>query len=319
MRALEAEGQTRFPLVMFGVTRALAVTEDGTPLDRADSVFATALVRLAILWSTELGEEPQVLRGHLRLQEREGRLTQGPFFEEERERLKDVGTSDWTVILGEEGEKVLDRIEDVATARKPTEELLLRHKLALEVMTPGNLTGVAAKKEVVLQQELCRFLIEHGVFSVGTKFGRSETDLVAREAAGALVIETKKSRRAPSPNTVRTWLIQLQSYMDQEPIQVDGVLLIYNLSDTLIVAPRQRVRDRYRIVVANLLKPSPSKRRRSIEIIESESDSLIEVLVEDGDPVTRQKKATKNEPAKRPAKKAPTKKASTKKAGRSRR
>lgn len=293
IRALEAQGQTRFPMTMFGVTRILAITENGAPLERADSTFATALMRLAVLWTSVLREDPKVLRGHLRLQEHEGRLTQGPFYEEEAERLTDLGTDEWTIVLGEEGEKILDRIEELATARTPAEELLVRHKLALEVMAPANLSEVSAKNEIRLQQELCRFMIEHGVFSVGTQFGRSETDLVAREAAGALVIETKIAKRGPSTSMIRAWLVQLQSYMDQEPVQVNGVLLIYNLSDSLIVAPRQRLRDRYRIVVVNLLKPSPSKRQRSIEIIESESDSLIEVLVEDGRPATRRKKATK--------------------------
>lgn len=301
IRALEAKGQTQFAVVLFGVARLLALSGDGPPLDRADSTFATSVMRLATLWTTSLHQDRQILRGQLRLQDPEGRLTQGPFYEEESEKLKELNTDDWTKVLGEEGEKVLDRIDALIAAPTPAEDLLLRHKLALEVMAPENIAEIERKKETRLQAELCRFLIEHGVFSVGTQFGRSETDLVARHAAGALVIEIKKTARVPSAHMIRQWLIQLQSYMDQEPVQVDGVLLIYNLSSTLIVAPRQRLLERYRVVAINLLKPAPSKRRQSIEIIESKSDSLVEVLREAGEPIARKKKATKKTVTKKTA------------------
>jgi len=42
-----------------------------------------------------------------------------------------------------------------------------------------------------LQKELCKFLLERNIFSVGTKFGRSETDLLAELPTEGFIIETK--------------------------------------------------------------------------------------------------------------------------------
>lgn len=173
------------------------------------------------------------------------------------------------------------------------EHLIRRHKLALEVMVPDNVDEVSSKPEVLLQRELCRFLIEHGVVASGTKFGRSETDLVGAEDAATVVVETKKVTTSPTKAEIKKWLVQLQSYMDQELEPPVGVLLIYNLSETLVVAPRNRIRDSYCIVAVNLLKEAPSKRKRSVQIVESKGDNLIDVLVVDAATRATKKKAGK--------------------------
>ena len=118
----------------------------------------------------------------------------------------------------------------------PLDRALSQHRLGLEVELPLGRNEVLGKKEIDLQRRLCRFLLERGIYAVGTKFGRSEIDLLTSSAPATYVLEVKLYKKAPTPAQIRQNLAQLQVYMGQQPIAPRGVLLIYNLSGRQIVA-----------------------------------------------------------------------------------
>ncbi len=160
------------------------------------------------------------------------------------------------------------------------ERALTQYKLGAEVMAPDNIKALSRKHELRLQKELCRFLLERGIFTVGTKFGRSETDLLANLPDEGYIIEAKvyKNTARVSEKTIKSDLVQLQSYMDQNPTRTRGILVIYNFSSTLISAPRQWVAGRFWFLPINLQQKPPSGRNRSLVVERGDGDDLIRVL-----------------------------------------
>ncbi|MBN4054563.1 hypothetical protein JYT87_02520, partial [Nitrospira defluvii] len=160
------------------------------------------------------------------------------------------------------------------------EKALMQYKLGIEVMTPEIIDSLKNKKELLLQKELCRFLLERNIFTVGTKFGRSETDLLAELPTEGYIIETKiyKEGRRVNERIIKSNLVQLQSYMDQSPIHRKGILVIYNFSSILITAPRYWLRGRFLLLPINLQTKPPSSRQRSLIIEPGEGEDLIRVL-----------------------------------------
>jgi hypothetical protein len=146
------------------------------------------------------------------------------------------------------------------------ERMLRAYKLGLEVMAQDIRDDLVKKDELRLQREMCRFLVERSVRAYGTKFGWSEVDVRADDVLGAVVIETKLLKSAPSERDINRWLTQLGSYLDQEHLAVRGVLILYNFSPTAIICPTTTIRFRYLILAINLCPQSPSKRTASIEI-----------------------------------------------------
>ena len=106
-----------------------------------------------------------------------------------------------------------------------------QYKLGLEVMAPEILVEMRKKGELLLQKELCKFLVERNIFAVGTKFGRSETDLFAEHGGEEYTIEAKvfRAKRLLSQSALKRAVVQLQNYLDQRPSTPRGILVIYNL------------------------------------------------------------------------------------------
>lgn len=132
-------------------------------------------------------------------------------------------------------------------------------------MAPEILREIKIKEELLLQKELCKFLLEENIFTVGTKFGRSETDLFAEHAGGEYTIEAKVFRRKGSLSrpSLNHAVVQLQNYLDQRPSTPRGILVIYNLTDDLLTASGAWIQGRYWILPINLQPQSPSLRKRS--------------------------------------------------------
>jgi len=176
--------------------------------------------------------------------------------------------------------KIIRAIDSLLTYESPVEKALTQYKLGTEVMAPDNIKDLSQKNELRLQKELCRFLLERGIFTVGTKFGRSETDLLANLPDEGYIIEAKvyKYTARVSEKTIKNNLVQLQSYMDQNPTRTRGILVIYNFSSTFISAPRQWIDGRFWFLPINLQKEPPSGRNRSLVIERGDGDDVIRVL-----------------------------------------
>jgi hypothetical protein len=212
------------------------------------------------------------------------RILSGPDFQTAEGAFAEQAFSAPAVFL--EMRKIARIIDALIKYESTLERALRQYKLGLEVMAPEILKAFTQKGELRLQKELCRFLIERNIFAVGTKFGRSETDLLAEEAANAYVLETKLFRRGVGlrPSSIKRSLVQLQSYMDQMPSAPRGVLIIYNLTESLLTAVRKWIQGRYWILPINLQQDPPSSRKRSLAIELGEGNQLIEIIVTEHQP-----------------------------------
>lgn len=154
--------------------------------------------------------------------------------------LPSPGASSGILILLE-SRKVVRASHAFSSHETPIEKALFQYKLGTEVMAPEIIEQMTKKNELSLQKELCKFLIEKGIYAMGTKFGRNETDLLAELPDEGFIIETKiyKESRRVRERVIKSNLVQLQSYMDQNPVHRKGVLVIYNFSSILITAPRR--------------------------------------------------------------------------------
>lgn len=177
------------------------------------------------------------------------------------------------------------QVADLLVSKEfPLEAMLRQLKLGLEVVAQDISRDYGRRSELRLQREIARFLIERGIYAVGTKFGRSETDFVIGEHADHYVIEVKKYARgsAITDRTVKSALVQLQSYMDQPPTHPVGILVVFNFTDSLLIAPQTWIRGRYKILVINLQPEPPSGRRKSLTVEEGSGERTIDVHIIDG-------------------------------------
>lgn len=268
-----AAGVHTHPNEAIGPARLLAINATTTPLER-DVLrldLARGISRLAAVWTTLLKQKLPSLAALLRL-DLETRLLQGPDVQAAKKELSSA--VDGPAAAAHEALAFLATIERLGGGRSGIEDVLRRHKLGLEVTLPAAAGEIGRKGELVLQKNLCRFLIEHGVYAEGTKFGPFEADLLVNVRAIATVIEVKRysSVSRPTERTIRANLAQLQDYMDKRPVRPTGALVIYNLSDVLVVAPNRWIRGRYWICVVNLGRSTGSRRRSTLTLEEGLGD-----------------------------------------------
>jgi hypothetical protein len=138
---------------------------------------------------------------------------------------------------------------------------------------------IQKKTELQLQKELAGFLIEHGYFAVGTRFGQVESDLVIFEGREPLVIEVKKytHKKPPTAAAIMQALRQLQDYLDKHKGFQRGVLALFNLSERPIKAPRLWIRGQYRVLGINLGKATSSKLKSTLEIAEGGGSDILKI------------------------------------------
>jgi hypothetical protein len=272
------QGQQHFPAVFPGPGRILAWSGNRSveTITFGEGCLERALGRLAFYWEHELQGDPKELAAALRLPP-ESRLLHGPSYDAARRHLL-KGTDNGMGLLIFEAKSIL-RLATTAGAGSGLELSLLNYKLGQEVMSNELRKQYQKLSEEGLQRRLCRFLIEQGYFAFGVKFGPSEVDLVVEEHPDAFAIETKLYRDSSGPRSalLRKAVVQLASYMDQAPRNRRGVLLIYNLSDVLIAAPKRWIHERYWVLPVNLMD-TPSRRHRLLDIREAQGPEIIEVL-----------------------------------------
>lgn len=208
----------------------------------------------------------------------ESRIISGPETEALREKF--FAQTSHRIILFEL-RTIVRILDSLVRYNSPIERALNQYKLGLEVLAPEILVEMRKKGELLLQKELCKFLVERNIFAVGTKFGRSETDLFAEHGGEEYTIEAKvfRAKGSLSQSAVKRAVVQLQNYLDQRPSTPRGILVIYNLTDDLLTASRAWIQGRYWILPINLQALPPSRRKRSFVIEPGRGDNLIDVIV----------------------------------------
>lgn len=279
--SMYAKGINRSPNEIPGPARILAMSDANIafPIAEWEVMLARSISRVAFLWNQALQEDTNFLARMVNI-DKGGRIFSGPDYRNAEKHLNlHVASGNYTPIFLEL-RKLLHITDSIVLHETPVERALQRYKLGIEVMTPEILEKFTDKSELRLQKELCRFLIECGIYAVGTKFGRSETDLMAEVTECSYIIETKIYRQYDtlSEGSLRKNLAQLQNYMDQSPTPRRGILVIYNMSDCLLDAPRIWLRHRYWILAINLQSAPPSQRRKTLTVEQTDNGELIRVV-----------------------------------------
>lgn len=144
---------------------------------------------------------------------------------------------------------------------------LFQYKAGVELFAP-KIAARMSQDEVELQKELSKFLLERGIFSVGTKFGQHETDLVANVRDDYIVVECKVFKKPPTGLKLVRNLMQLLRYDDLNPAFRGrrAVLVVYNFSEVPIITPRDIISGRAWIVAINAKAGPPSKTARCLQL-----------------------------------------------------
>jgi hypothetical protein len=273
-KMLEA-GRRYVPAEFNGIAQILCWKTKATPsLTRTDEQVVTAVARVSFCWDTVLDAKHE--RAELAVAlgvPADGAMFSGRTYAKIRESFRRERPKPTSAALIAELRKLV-RLAMAVTAPSPVEETLRRYKAGVEIMAPevrASLVkdGGRIKHEEYFQREVCRFLVERGHYATGTKFGRSEVDLRVDDSVGAILMEVKVARSAPSESQVRAWFSQLQRYMGEAPFRTRGALLVFNLSSTALLAPVGFIHGRFLVVAVNLSEVTPSRTTESIVIEES--------------------------------------------------
>jgi hypothetical protein len=171
----------------------------------------------------------------------------------------------------------------------PLAAILHQLKLGMEVVAPDISSDYSKKTELRLQREIARFLVERGVYATGTQFGQYQADFAVGTHDEHYVIEVKKyaKGRRITEKAIKSAIVQLQSYMDQPPTHPLGILVIFNFTDSLLIAPSSWIRGRFKILAINLQLTPPSGRTQSLTVEEGSEQSTIAVHIIDGPAAAR--------------------------------
>jgi hypothetical protein len=146
---------------------------------------------------------------------------------------------------------------------------LFQYKAGLELFAPA-IAKRMPRKELQLQLELCKFLLERGIVSVGTKFGQHETDLVARVRGDYVVVECKVLRAVPKNiETLQKNLLQLLRYDALNPAFMGrrAILVVYNFTNVPILTDDNLALDRAWIIAINAAAGPPSETKQAIRVV----------------------------------------------------
>jgi hypothetical protein len=250
-------GQQGVPFPPVALAQVLSLTVNTVTLDSADRRLADHLMLLVFLLTHRLSVERSSIAAALRISD-DARLLSGV---SERQVDKLVPQSETAQIVFAECRFLISLLAaTIRAAPEPAIELLVRHKLAAEVELPYSRPRFDGKGEIELQRALCAFLIGHGIFAVGTTLGPAETDLVTGSLRYPLVIEVKLFTRRPSELQIERDFGQLLRYMDQAPFKSRGALVLFNLSEVAVNAPKEFMVGRVAVIPINLTSSTPSAR-----------------------------------------------------------
>lgn len=284
LRMIE-EGADGYRNGVAGIAKILALHKRPAFLSNLDFLIVRTAAELVAATEKLTFIDPAVLARSIG-KSPDGIIFQGHLYEEAKKGLGTGSRSDkdlkTLIVLMK---KVIRYVSVSSGVPSNVEEQLWRYKLGHEVMAPKFTKEIEESKisEIDLQKDLCKFLLERGVRAYGKSFGRSQIDLYTKDSMGRdFVVETKVYKDAPSDGDIRANFTQLLSYMDQElERQPQGFLIIFNCSDSLVMAPREWVHQRVFVLAINIGHRPPSGRRKWIEIKEGDGPGQL-LVVKDG-------------------------------------
>lgn len=271
----------QYPTTAPGSLRIISSVGDDvlSSISDRDVMLGNSISRLACAWQEVLFKDMVAVADLIGIS-KEGLLLNGPNFQEAR-KLVPADKKKILPLVFLELKRVVHVIDSIIAGEKPVEKNLWQYKLGLEVMLPDIVEEIKKKNELKLQKELCKFLIERGIYAVGTKFGRSQTDLLTVDDELSYIIEAKvyNTDDTLNENSLIGNIAQLQSYMDQYPQECKGVIAIYNMTGWLIETPRRWIRQKYWILPINLQAQPPSGRENTVIVEESGDEKLIRAII----------------------------------------
>jgi hypothetical protein len=243
IREMLRRGRKTYPMPVAGLARLLVLTERVDELSAHEASIARHLGSISA-WLAMGSNQPMSVEDFgsiLRLPPKsKSKLLHG----EEREDFKKMKWGD-----GSADRAALHAIVALAHAveiasghETPVSVALFRYKASIELFASGgtNSLGVSTD-ELELQKDLCKFLLSCGIFSVGTKFGQSHTDLVAQVNDEYIVIETKVYKGSSvSGQGLEKNLLQLLRYESMNPAFRGrrAILLVYNFTPVPMLSSR---------------------------------------------------------------------------------
>jgi hypothetical protein len=276
LRAMKQHGRNSSPMPLVGLAKILAAKHVDVEPSTTEIVVARAVSNIAG-WLAHRGERPLSVEqfGALLGLHADSKLLGG----EEQQAFK---SRKWEGKASPEY-AALHSFRTLARATAALHEnetplgiALFQYKAGVELFAP-KIASAMSKDELILQKELCKFLLERGIFSVGTKFGQHETDLVANVRDDFIVIEAKVIKTAPNPTKLAQNLMQLLRYDDLNPAfrGSRAVLIVYNFTDVPIMTTHELVAGRAWIVAVNAKAGPPSKTKRCLKLMPDAAQGLL--------------------------------------------
>jgi hypothetical protein len=263
-------GQCVFPTELFGLGRVLAWSEGETEeISGDDEALTRTLSRIVACYGQVVKKNAEPLAQLLRVTP-EGRLFVGPDFSTAKREAARSDKAATQLLVFELGNLLLT-LRSSAEEAEPVVRTLRRYKLGLEFTAPDCRPGLIDQNEKFLQRSLRKYLVDHGVYSFGTDFGKAQADAFIDEYPDSYVLEVKlfTEKHQASERAIRQSLVQLQNYMDLVAGPRRGILVLYCFGGPIIVESRQWLHGRYWLLPVNLHKNAPSKRTVSLSISES--------------------------------------------------
>lgn len=283
------EGYNLFPTGIPGVARMLTLPKnsDLLPVKKLETLLFRSITQTIAIYTeiTNCDHELLVDFALAMSSDPNGLIFTGDVFKEYKGKItqqhRTISEQDKYNLLILNLKRLLNYSLLCTTGQVLIEDALWQYKLGQEVIVPArdNEFKSNVALELYLQKDLCKFLIERNILSFGRSFGRSQIDLYHKDIKGEdFIIEAKvyKSQKKLTLNELQKNLVQLQSYMDQTT-QPKGILAIYNFTNDVILAPKKWLRGRIFIICINMCLLSPSKRQKSLEIVESEA-AIVDLL-----------------------------------------
>lgn len=274
IKDMAKQGSATCPAGVVGLGRILAIKDvtDLRDIHPQEAAILGLLSKLVILWEKAFPYPREEILKALGVPS-DGFIASGEVLNEFEKQVSKGHHEDgtWEKYLILHLRKLANLADALVQKTSGIEKALWNYKLGLEVLAPisGNEILAQHKNEERLQRDLCKFLVERDIQAFGTKFGRSEIDILLQQGGEKFVVETKLYKRPITERQIKKDLVQLLKYLDQGYSR--GALLIFNLSDVVIHAHDKWINGRAWIVGINLGQKSPSKANRYFEI-ESSND-----------------------------------------------
>jgi len=263
-------GQDRFPTELFGLGRILAWSDqDPDVLTPDEEALARTLSRIAAYYRVVVSQNADQL-AKVAGADLKGRLFGGPDYNTAKGEAEKAGANARSLLFYELGNLVIS-LRSLASEAEPVVRVLKRHKLGLEFTAPDCRKQLRAQNEKALQRCLRKYLVDHGIYSFGTDFGKGQADAFIESHPDSYVVEVKMfDKRPPSERSVRKALVQLQTYMDMVPGPRKGILVLYCFQEPLVTEPTAWLHGRYWILPVNLQSAPPSGQEHSLSVTESD-------------------------------------------------